>query len=354
MKAFITSLIQDKKYPEFSKCGYTYHTFMKSVHKYSDLIYSDLESADIVCVFVTFLGDDCIFDETTAELISKTNKPIIIFDYNEYGPNDGRKRIDEYNLFGYKLEFRDLNIYNYSSKFHKFLLDNQKLITCYFKRELGQSIDLTNVPFKVFPIEFVAEEYTFNGVVDTKDQYYDRKCIYNFVWGFSNFSRPHLNGGFLLNMEKFNCKFALSYMQTTYMLNESTDKFIFIANHDWRERVDLNIINSKSIMILDLYGCGQKCFRNIESSKNSLSVKQDPNQLKYTYEWKDGYNCISLPVNDDMSLNVNKSIDILLDYRHDKHHLLYDMYLNSLEINKLYCPSSYVPNHLIKNIKSSI
>jgi hypothetical protein len=108
------------------------------------------------------------------------------------------------------------------------------------------------------------------------------------------------------------------------------------------------------MMILDLYGCGLKCFRNVESSKNSLSVKQDPNQLKYTYEWKDGYNCISLPVNDDMSLNIDKSIKTLLDYRHDKHYLLYDMYLNSVEINKLYAPSHYVQNHLIKNIKSAI
>lgn len=354
LNVFITSLTQGRKYPEFTKCGYTHHTFATSIHKYGDVNYSDLESADIVFLFVTFLGDDCKFDENTAELISKIDKPIVIFDYNEYGTHHGRKCIDQYNLFGYELEVNDLNIYDYTSKMNKFLLDNRKLIACYFKRELGRSVDLTNVPFKVYPLEFIADEYTTKVITDTKDQYYDRKCIYNFVWGFSNFSRPHLNGAFLLNMEKFNCKFALSHNQTTYMLKESVDKFIFIANHDWRERVDLNLINSKSMMILDLYGCGIKCFRNVESSKNSLSVKQDPSQLKYTYEWKDGYNCISLPVNDDMSLNIDKSIDILLDYRYDKHHLLYDMYLNSVEINKLYAPSNYVPNHLIKNIKFTI
>lgn len=217
-----------------------------------------------------------------------------------------------------------------------------------------RSVDLTNVPFNVYPLEFIADEYTTKAITDTKDQYYDRKCIYNFLWGFSNYSRPHLNGAFLLNMEKFACRFALSYKQATTILKESSEKFIFVTNHDWYERVDLNLINSKSMMILDLYGCGLKCFRNVESSKNSLSVKQDPSQLKYTYEWKDGYNCISLPVNDDLSLNIDKSIKTLLDYRHDKHHLLYDMYLNSVEINKLYTPSHYVPNHLIKNIKSAI
>jgi hypothetical protein len=353
LKAFITSLSQDKKYPEFSKCGYT-TTFMKnSIHKYSDLIYSDLESADIVCVFVTFLGNDYIFDEVTAELISKTNKPIVIFDYTEYGCHNGEIRIKEYNLFGYNIEFNDLTVGN-ANKVHNFLLDNQKLISCYFKRELGSSIDLNKVPFKVHPLEFICDDYITTMSVDTKDQYYDRKCIYNFVWGFSNYSRPSLHGAFLLNMIKFSCRFALSYNQTTHVLEESTDKFIFIANHDWHERVDLNLINSKSMMILDLYGCGIKCFRNVESSKNSLSVKQDPTRLKYTYEWKDQYNCISLPVNNDMSLNIEDSIKILLEYRHDKHHLLYDMYVNSVEINKLYAPSHYVPNHLIKNIKAGL
>ena len=99
LKAFITGLDANRKYPEFSKCGYTHHTFMGSIYKYGDLIYSDLESADIICIFVTFLGDDCIFDEATAELISKTNKPIVIFDYTEYGTHNGRNRINEYNLF---------------------------------------------------------------------------------------------------------------------------------------------------------------------------------------------------------------------------------------------------------------
>jgi len=353
LKAFITSLNADKKYPGFSKCGYTHHTFMGSIHKYGDLVYSELETADIVCIFVTFLGNDYTFDEYTAELISKSNKPIIIFDYTEYGPHNGEIRINEYNLFGYKIEFNDLLTGN-SDKVNKFLLANQKLITCYFKRELGSSIDLNKVLFKVYPLEFIADEYTTNVPVDTKDQYYDRKCIYNFVWGFSNYSRPRLNGTFLLNMEKFACRFAVSYKQATTILKESSEKFIFVTNHDWYERVDLNLINSKSMMIIDLYGCGQKCFRNVESSKNTLSIKQDPSQLKYTYEWKDGYNCISLPVNDDMSLNIDTSIKTLLDYRHDKHHLLYDMYLNSVEINKLYAPSHYVPNHLIKNIKSTI
>jgi hypothetical protein len=353
LKAFVTSLNVDKKYPDFSKCGYTKHVFMGDIHKYGNVDYSELELSDVVFVFVTFLGNDYTFDEKTAELISKANKPIVIFDYTEYGPHDGEIRVSEYNLFGYKIEFNDLTSGN-SVKMHKFLVDNQKLIKCYFKRELGNCVDLSNVPFNVYPLEFICDDYSTSEPANTKDEYYNRKCIYNFIWGFSNYSRPQLNGAILINMQKFASRFALSYKQVTTILKESGEKFIFVTNHDWYERVDLNPINSNSMMIIDLYGCGQKCFRNVESTKNSLSVKQDPTQLKYTYDWKDGINCISLPVNNDMSINLDKSISILLDYRHDKHHLLYDMYINSVEMNKLYSPKNYVPNHLIKNIKNNI
>jgi hypothetical protein len=353
LKAFITSLNVDKKYPQFSKCGYTKDIFMRDIHKYGNVDYSELELSDVIFVFVTFLGNDYTFDEKTAELISKANKPIVIFDYTEYGPHNGEIRVGEYNLFGYKIEFSDLTTGN-SDKMHKFLFDNQTLIKCYFKRELGTHVDISKVPFNVYPLEFICDDYNISTNVDTKDEYYTRRCIYNFVWGFSNYSRPQLHGAILVNMQKFACRFALSYKQATTILKDSDEKFMFVVNHDWYERVDLNPINSKSMMIVDLYGCGQKCFRNVESTKNSLSVKQDPNQLKYAYEWKDGINCISLPVNNDMSLDLNKSIEVLLEYRHDKQHLLYDMYLNSVEMNKLYSPNNYIPNHLIKNIRNNI
>lgn len=355
IKVFVTSLNRDRKYPHFSRCGYTTHTFFNAFEKYGNVIYSDLESAEIIFLFVTFLGNDYNFDTVTSELISKFNKPIIIFDYTEYGTYQSEIRLKEYNLFGYKLEFKDLSSDN-SGVLNNFLINNQKLIKCYFKRELSNFIDLSTVPFKVYPLEFIGDPYTIdeNTKIDTKDEYYNRLCIYNFIWGFSNYSRPRLHGKFLLNMEKFECKFALSYKQAMNDLKEQKNKFIFLTNHDWYERVDLNEINANSMAVLDLYGCGQKCFRNIESTKNTLSIKQDPSKVKFTFDWKDGLNCIFLPVHENMDLDLEKSINILLEYRADKHHLLYDIYLNSIEMNKLYSPKNYVPNHIILNIKNSL
>lgn len=352
LKSYFTSLDAERKYPNFSKCGYT-NNLVRHFEKYGNMISSDIESADIIVIFVTFLGTDYTFDNDVADLISKSNKPIIIFDYTEYGPYNGHIRIREYNLYGYKIEFNDLKIGN-SDLMQNFLLNNQKSIRCYFKRELSSTIDLSIVPFKVFPIEFISDDYVTNTNPDSKDEYYDRRCIYNFVWGFSNYSRPRLHGSFLLNMEKFQSIFALSHTQVLNTLKTSKEKFIFLSNHDWYERVDLNDINSQSMMVLDLYGCGQKCFRNVESTKNSLSVKQDPNKLIFSYEWKHEHNCIILPVNDDLSINLDKSIELLLDYRHDKRHLLYDMYLNSLETNRLYSPKNYIPNCIYNNIKNNI
>lgn len=355
MKAFVTSLDKDKPNQNFSRCGYTTTTFWKqSVEQYGNIQYSSLEDADIVCVFVTFLGNNYILDESLMDKIAKIQKPIVIFDYTEYGVYNGHIRAQEYNLYGYKLEFADLKT-NHSNKINEFLMANQNLIRCYFKRELGNTIDLSCVPFKVAPLEFVGDVYNANlSEIDTKDNYYKRLCIYNFIWGFSNYSRPHLHGSLLLNMEKFGCRFALSYKQSTTILQEQKDKFILIANHDWYERVDLNEINRQSMMILDLYGCGHKCFRNVESTKYALSLKQDPSKLKFTYTWENDVNCITLPIHEDFSLDIENSVKIMLDYRHDKHHLLYDIYLKSIETNQLYSPNNYIPNHIIKNIKSTL
>ncbi len=107
-------------------------------------------------------------------------------------------------------------------------------------------------------------------------------------------------------------------------------------------------------MKIDLYSCGEKCFRNVESTKNCLSVKQDPNHLIHSYKWINDHNCITLPTNEDLSIDIDKSIDILLQYRHDKRDLLYDMYLNSLEMNRLYSLQNHIPTTIINHIQKNI
>jgi hypothetical protein len=335
----------------FSQCEYT-NTFIRSFERFGNVKFVDIDHADVVIIITTYLGWSFEFNIEESELISKLNKPIVVIDYTEYGAFQLHNRNNEYNLYGYKLEFNDLNNVN-TFVIHEFLLNNQNNICCYFKRELSNAIDLKKVPFPVFPIEFVADGYTMDNLIpDSHDEYYKRNCIYNFVWGRTNICRVHLYGAFLLNIEKFCCAIATS--KTQYDFKIKNEKLITLINAEWYERFDLHELNFNSMMVVDLYGAGQKCFRNVESTKNSLSVKQDPNKLIYTYKWVDGENCISLPVNDDFKLDIDKSIDIMLEYRNDKHHLLYEMYLNSIETNQKYSLPLYIKNHIIRNIQNTI
>lgn len=357
MKVYPTALFKDRLNENFSTCGYTTHIFWKNgIEKYGNIEMVNIENCDIICLFVTHFGSTYIFDREKANIIKSLKKPIIIFDYSEYGQHHVLY-LSQYNIFGYKLEHNGLMSGEY--KFlNEFLMENQFLIKCYFKRELSIINDLSKIPFRVIPLEFIGDIYCTDENPDTKDKYYARPCLLNFIWGYSNLSRPHLHGTILSNIEKFQAHFALSYLQAKEFLKSPENPFILLVNHDWYERININELmdlQKKSKMIIDLYGCGLKCFRNVESTCNCLSVKQDPTKLMFTYPWIDGENCIILPTAENSNLlDCHESLKILLEYRHDKHHLLYDMYLKSMEMNKLYSPKNYVRNHIIRNIVENI
>ena len=359
LKLFVTSMFKDRPNEHFSTCGYTTHAFWKqSVLKYGKVEAADVDDCDIICIFVTFLTKDFKFDDELGNKIVKSKKPIVIFDYSEYGGHS-EDHLDQYNIHGFKVEYVGLLVGEYS-KLHDYLKENRGQIKCYFKRELSVKNDLSKVPFKVFPLEFVGDVYSKNDDPDTPDQYYDRPCIFNFIWGFSNVSRPFLHGEFLKKLSHFNCIYACSYRQVIKILENKipSNKFIFLVNHDWYERIssdELMALQKLSHVVLDLYGCGLKCFRNVESTANCLSFKQNPSKLVWTYQWEHGVNTVFLPTREGSNIiDEVKSIEIILDFWHGKRHLLYPMYLKSMEMNHLYAPKNYVPNHIIKSIVNSI
>lgn len=357
MKLFVTAMWKDRPVDNFSTCGYTVHSFWKeSVVKFGGVGVSTLEECDAVCIFVTYLAGNFVFDEDLATRISESKKPIILFDYSEYGGHHTHHLL-QYNLYGFQVEHKDLLQGDYR-KTHEFLLANQSLVKCYFKRELSAANDLTKVPFRVVPLEFVAPVYCDDVVPDTKEQYYARPCIIDFIWGFSNLSRPFLHGELLLHMQKFNCKYALSIRQATECLKTPSDPFILLTNVDWYERIntaELMNFQRQSHMVIDMYGCGLKCFRNVESTLNCLSVKQDPSKLVWTYPWEHGVNCITLPTKENSNIvDSKRAVDIILNYWRFERDSLYSMYLKSIEMNQLYSPKNYVPNCIVKNIRETI
>ena len=264
--------------------------------------------------------------------------PIIIFDYSEYGQDGAWDRLFEYNIFGYNTEYYNILNRKDSLLLHGFLERNQHLIKCYFKRELNNNTDNSKIPFKVFPIEYISDNYIYNNLAQTSDEYFNRKIHYSFIGGSTNRSRIKLYGNILKNIDKFRCEVATSFKQCDKILEENSH-FIFLNHVQWYERTEYKKLLEYQLntrVVMDMYGCGLKCFRNVESTYNSLSAKQDPTVLKFTHPWIDKENCIVLPNKPGTLLIDEKlSVEILLYYRKNQH-LLYPIYLKSLDTNKLY------------------
>ena len=297
MKVHATSLHKDLPPDHFCICGYTTHTFWAwSVVKFGNFEVSNLDSADVIFLFVTNLGKNYTFDADVAKKIANAKKPVVCFDYTEYGGHD-EVHLDQYNLMGFRIEYDGVISGDYKL-LHEWLSENQSLIKCYFKRELSVRSDLTQVPFKVYPLEFVSEFYAMDGEPDTDENYYARPCLMNFVWGCSNLSRPRLSGELMKHYNEFSCEFVTTYGQIKKTLETPGCRFMILMYVPEYERIpseEYYRIIKKSWMVIDTYGAGLKCFRNIESTKNTLSVKQDPSKLVWTYPWIDGHNCIVLP-----------------------------------------------------------
>lgn len=336
----------------FSICGYTTHTLFRGcILEYGAELANTVEESDFVFVFVTYLGTEFEFDVELFNKIKKNNKPIVIVDYTESGGQDAQ-RLLEYNLYGYKIEHEALLQSNNLKLMHECLLDYDNII-CYFKRELSSSLDYSNVRFRVLPIEFINDISPPPYTPDTESDYYNRPILYNFIWGYSNISRPILQGELMKNFLKFNCDLALSYKQAySYIIEERRRWYTLLICQGWFERVDIQKLYElqyKSRAIIDMYGAGLKCFRNMESFHNCMSFKQDPSKLINTYEWINDVNCVFLPnVANSNLIDEVKSCQILLDYKNNGK--AYRIYLESINMSYKYAPKNYVPNHIIANI----
>jgi hypothetical protein len=205
----------------------------------------------------------------------------------------------------------------------------------------------------VLPLEFINDLYDLNHKIDSPDEYFNRPVLYNFLWGYSNVSRPILQGEMMKRFRDFHCDLALSYNQSKkYIFDDKKVNINIMFMQDWWERInikELYKLQFKSKGVIDLYGAGLKCFRNMESFYNCVPFKQDPSKLLHTYEWIDGVNCVFLPTRQNSNIiDEEKSCEILIKYKTSLD--LYNIYLESIKMSEKYHPSNYVKNHIIKNI----
>jgi len=357
MKIFPTSLDKNIQYPQFSKCGYTSHLFYKNcLEKYSSgVTTTTVEHADVICLFVTVLGTDYSFDHVMAKNIESSKKPVVIFDFTEYGGWEN-VYISQYNIVGEVVENKNCVAGDYLF-LHQFLESIRARILTYFKREMSV-LDYSKIQTKVRPLEFITDSYPAEYTPQTENDFYKRQFLYSFIWGYSNISRPLLHAKLMAEYQNMNCNLVLTKEQATVYQMENRKHMVLLLNVDWFERMSMDVvykIQKNAFGTIDLFGAGLKCFRNVESSYDTISFKQSPDRLVFTYPWVNGENCIFLPSKDNNNLlDIEESYKVLHTYVKDKFSDLYTIYVNSCEINMKYHPENYVPNHIIKNIQNEL
>lgn len=298
------------------------------------------------------------YDET----INSINfKNIVILDFLEFGCgtwNDKRYQEKFYSFFGFVHE-----PYNgFFEKEKQFLKLHENLrdilkdkIRIYFKRELSNLLDLTNLGVKVLPADFINtyEEYT----PCTEEQFWKRGLDILYIWGRSSQDRVRLHGTLFSQMDRFGHNMYSSEKQyDEELIKNKRDNAIALFHKEWYERLDFRKYQKNSRTVIDLYGAGMKCFRTVESTIDSVSFKQDLSFLSHAYPWIHGENCIMFKNRDESNnLDEYKACDTLWHYIRGKGKKeLYNIYLKNCETNLNYINVNYLNNYFIPNINSSL
>lgn len=287
-------------------------------------------------------------------------KNLIILDFVELGcgswSNNTYQR--SYSLYGIKHEYSD----NFFEREKELLKLHENLntvlkdkIRVYFKRELSNLLDLSNLDVKVLPADFIN---TYNEYTPcTEDEFWKRGLDLLYIWGRSSQDRVRLYGTLFAQMDRFGHNMYSSEKQYEEELIKNKRDCAFALFHkEWYERVDFMKYQKNSRTVIDLYGAGLKCFRTIESTIDALSFKQDLSFLSHAYPWIHGENCIMFENRPNSNnLDEYKACDTMWHYiRGPGKNDLYKMYLKSCETNLKYRNVTYLKDYFIKNIESEL
>jgi len=303
---------------------------------------ANVETCDVVFICHTH-REDFEFDTETAQKIFRLKKPIIVFDFVERGSKVfpsiylGAKGVEYYANKNYIALF----------SFFEKLCPQIKL---YFKRELLLSEDLSKIPFPVKPAEYTIGFQNYP--IETEEQFNRRLIDIFFVWGYSNWSRPILHGELM--------KYAAGRPSNSlicdwsYIFRDKEPHKIVLIYAPPHRRIPLKELlgyQSQAKISIALNGCGQKCYRHAEVPCNSVMAMQETN-LVWSYPWKDGENCIVLPV-----VGKQRKIDEVEAVKKINGYLkqpekLYSIYLKGTENFRNYRIDNYIPNYITKEIKN--
>lgn len=292
------------------------------------------QDADVVIVPFTLQIDLC------KERLSKLagfGKKWVMLDFGEYGA--GCKNIT--HTWNEPWENASVLFFgNNTEHWAKHLHDFFKIYppTLVFKRELFKDCHKTNY----LPIEYLYQE-ELEHHEQSLDVYSKRVIDKLMVWGLSHMSRPKLHANMMIACIEENKELAMQPNQIDWCLEKRLKCDGLLYQPYW-DRLPLRRIlrwQEQAFFSFSLAGEGHKCFRHAEACFGSVMAMDTQSNLKWTYEWKDGVNCVN-------ALNLvwtKKKYDI---------EQLHKIYLAGQETFKKYQADAYVRDYVLVKIKEKL
>lgn len=275
------------------------------------------------------------------EIISLKSKDYCIVDYIENGWNWDRQ---ETLIVGQNtMKFFEGEGWQ---KLHDFVNDNPP--NKYLKRELLKK-DESNY---LKPIEYPNFQPSYQ--IESREEFNKRPIsIFNF-WGRSHEARLIFQGEIWKHAARKGYAVCDNIFYFNHFMEQETNpnKWLsfWMAHYVRIDIKELLQINAMSKLSLSLPGAGIKCFRTTgESIVNSVMIMPEDN-LAYSHEFIDGYNCIKFPIEDVTGLQKEWQICERIEEAL-KMDNLYDIYLKGLEAAEFYQIKNYIP--YLENIINS-
>lgn len=313
----------------------------------------NVEDCDVVIMPITF-KHDYVFDHELMEAVQRSGKKIVIVDFVEYGWDVPKPdHIFGVNTSQWKHKF-DQNPEYY--KLDEFIYRNSGSVLVYFKRELVKD-SVVVAPFSILPVEYpgVVSLPDYNQHVSF-EEFNSRPIDVVMFWGLSSPSRQILHGA-LIKESALRGQHLVANLDYLNEFQRCGEKRMVMPIHipDF-SRISIQIllhIQSMAKISISMGGAGAKCFRDCESSYNSVMARQE-NNIDWAYPWIDGENSIMLPNrSDNVLIDENKSYEKIMEWL-DKPKELYDVYLNGISTWKNYEVNKYSSEYVLKTIKSKL
>jgi len=283
---------------------------------------------DATLVPVTRLRDFVFNDE-----LLKLNKYVLV----DFVENGWDWNMQETHLFGQNTfaNFSRLFQGEEWKKFDDFVAHNPPHL--YFKRELLKKDFKSNV----HPIEYPCFNQPY--IVQDKETF-DSRPVQTFMnWGLSHPRRRQLHGEIFIAADKYGYDVVDNFHNFQGSFNDGHKKVWATINTPHFARIPITQVlacQNLSKISVSMAGAGRKCFRTTGESPINAVMMLPNDDIAYSYEWSDGYNCIKT--------DEGKEIETLVEAL--KNENLYEIYLRGVENCNKYQLNTYLSDYILPTI----